>query len=378
MRSRTRLLLDLALLAALLVAFYPKWTGLPVHQWLSIAIVGPLLVHLIVNWQWAARVVATFFRKLFSASRLNFAVDSILLVATVTVMLSGFMVSPELFRPVGIRFALSPAWRVAHSWSANVTVALLLLHGALHWRWAWGVVRRMVVDAGAWAHRGASASPGTAAAAAAGRSVDAQRDRRSRARDRARKAAAERAAVTGTAAVLALTSVVAVAVFGLVMLANPLAASSRVPARTLASASAADGGDVQVCPATGCKAVGCHADTGADPATFYTKSQVASGHSATAAPAGVRQPASGGALLHLARPKGRVLSRTFAVAAATVAKTPRPGSGAGPGPARAAAGKPASTSTAARKMTCPSTGCSASTCHAEHGASARTWYATHS
>ena len=56
MRARTRLALDASLLVAFVAAYRPAWTGLTVHQWLSLVIVAPLLVHGVVNWDWTLRI----------------------------------------------------------------------------------------------------------------------------------------------------------------------------------------------------------------------------------------------------------------------------------------------------------------------------------
>ena len=39
MSARTRLLLDLAMFGVLLVAYNPAWSGLAVHEWLSVAVI---------------------------------------------------------------------------------------------------------------------------------------------------------------------------------------------------------------------------------------------------------------------------------------------------------------------------------------------------
>ena len=64
MRARTRFLLDIALMIAFVAAYRPTWTGITFHQWLSIAIIVPLLLHVVVNWEWALRILRTFIRLL--------------------------------------------------------------------------------------------------------------------------------------------------------------------------------------------------------------------------------------------------------------------------------------------------------------------------
>lgn len=135
MSARTRLYLDLGMFVALLVAYNPAWTGLAVHEWLSIAVIVPLLLHLIINWEWTVRVTASFLDRLFHASRLNLIVDTTLFVATVAVMLSGLMISQVSLAAFGIAVAPSAAWVALHAVSADATILLLVVHFALHASW---------------------------------------------------------------------------------------------------------------------------------------------------------------------------------------------------------------------------------------------------
>ena len=93
MSARTRILLDLGMFLALLGAYNPALTGLAIHEWLSIAVIVPLLLHLIINWEWTVRITTAFLDRLFHASRLNLIVDTTLFVSSVAVMLSGLMIS---------------------------------------------------------------------------------------------------------------------------------------------------------------------------------------------------------------------------------------------------------------------------------------------
>lgn len=147
MSTSKRLALDVALFVAMLIANNPAVTGLAVHEWLSVAIVVPLLAHLVINWEWTARVANDFFARLFHASRLNFVVDGLLFVSAVAVMLSGLMVSQVVLAFLGISAAPGAVWVALHSASAGAVVALLLAHSALHWRWFARAIRRAFVPA---------------------------------------------------------------------------------------------------------------------------------------------------------------------------------------------------------------------------------------
>ncbi len=143
MSPRSRLLLDLGMFGVLLAAFYPSRTGLAVHEWISVAVIVPLLFHLIINWDWTVRVIERFAERLLHASRLNLLVDVALFVSAVAVMLSGLMVSQVVAAWFGVAIAPSPIWVAVHSVSADAVIAALLVHLALHWRWVFNVARRL-------------------------------------------------------------------------------------------------------------------------------------------------------------------------------------------------------------------------------------------
>ncbi len=144
MTARSRLLLDLGMFAALLVAFNPAWTGLAIHEWLSLAAIIPLLVHVIINWDATLRVIERFLDRLVHASRVNILVDTALFVSTIAVMLSGLMVSQTIAGLLDLATAPNQLWVAIHSLTADTTIALLLVHFALHWRWVTSVAFRLV------------------------------------------------------------------------------------------------------------------------------------------------------------------------------------------------------------------------------------------
>lgn len=140
-----RLLLDVLLFAAIVAAYKPGTTGFTVHEWLSLALTAPILLHLVVNWGWVGRAGRALFRRLRRATKLNFAVDTLLFVATVTVVLSGFMVSRALAGAIGLAGDPEPIWYTVHSMSADATMAFVILHLVLHWKWIARVIRTRVL-----------------------------------------------------------------------------------------------------------------------------------------------------------------------------------------------------------------------------------------
>jgi len=120
---------------AFIAAYKPLSTGLSLHEWLCLILVVPVLAHLVINWDWAVRVSTSFSRQLRNLNRVNLVVDIALFVSTVSAMLSGFMVSRVISGFLGLSTSAVPAWYTVHAVSADVVVALALLHTALHWKW---------------------------------------------------------------------------------------------------------------------------------------------------------------------------------------------------------------------------------------------------
>lgn len=153
MSAKTNFWLDAAIFAGFLIAFEPGLTGIAIHEWLSLALAATLLIHLLLHWDWVAKVTIQFFKKLFHSSRLQYVVDVLLLVAMVTVMLSGILISRSILPFLGLSAAAGNTWRFLHSSSADATLLLTALHFALHWKWIVGTAKRLLHQSGQGASR---------------------------------------------------------------------------------------------------------------------------------------------------------------------------------------------------------------------------------
>jgi hypothetical protein len=146
MSARSRLFLDVLLLAVFVAAYEPGRTGIPLHRWLCLALAIPALAHLVINWDWLLRVASSLAGRLRKVTRLNFAIDTGLFLSTVTVMVSGFMVSQVIGAVFGWTATTDPSWYRVHAYSADPTIVFMLVHLALHWRWVVRVVRTRVLS----------------------------------------------------------------------------------------------------------------------------------------------------------------------------------------------------------------------------------------
>jgi Domain of unknown function (DUF4405) len=146
MSAKTNFIVDTIILVAFLVAFEPSLTGIAIHEWLSLAFAATLIIHVLLHWDWVIQVAVKFVRKLFHSSRLNFLVDSILFIAFTLVMLSGVLISRAILPTLGIQVNVSQSWRFLHAWSADISVFLLAVHFALHWKWVVNTFKRYLIN----------------------------------------------------------------------------------------------------------------------------------------------------------------------------------------------------------------------------------------
>ncbi|MER2600006.1 MAG: DUF4405 domain-containing protein [Caldilineales bacterium] len=145
MSTKTNLWIDILIFISFLIAYEIRLTGIPIHEWLSIALTLVIVLHLAAHWDWVVQVGKRFFHKLFHASRLDFVVDIVFFIAFVLVMVSGIAISRSVLPVLGLQLEAEASWRFIHSWSANISVFALAVHFALHWKWIVSAITRFIV-----------------------------------------------------------------------------------------------------------------------------------------------------------------------------------------------------------------------------------------
>lgn len=142
--TRKNFLLDLLLFVAALIAFEPRLSGIPIHEWLSLALGITLTVHLLWHWDWIINVGKRYFKRLLRLSRLKFVVDLLFLIAFMTVLVSGLLISRSILPLFGIQTDHSSIWRPIHSLSADLSLLFLAIHLGLNWDWIVCTLKRYV------------------------------------------------------------------------------------------------------------------------------------------------------------------------------------------------------------------------------------------
>lgn len=123
-----RLAFDVVVLLLYLACANPAATGIPVHEWLGIAVLLVVVMHAAVGlglfakkrktaWVWGSLVV-----------------DVCMAVALMLCFVSGLMISGTVLQTFGLYAEGYYFWDPLHATSAKAFLALLLVHIALHAR----------------------------------------------------------------------------------------------------------------------------------------------------------------------------------------------------------------------------------------------------
>ena len=134
-QTKLKLVIDIGIFIGFLIAMDPHSSGIPVHEWLAASMLGVLVVHLLLSWDWIVQITHRFFGALNGQTRINYVLNWLLFIDGSLMMLSGFMISESLLPYLGIELPRNLAWRSLHDLSANLFLLVLGLHTALHWSW---------------------------------------------------------------------------------------------------------------------------------------------------------------------------------------------------------------------------------------------------
>lgn len=145
-QTKTKLWLDVLIFIAFLVTMDPHSSGLPIHEWLSLAMIATLTVHLLLSWDWIVQISGRFFGKVGNQNRINYILNWLLFIDGTMIMISGVMISEVALPALGIQLPMGFAWRRLHDMSANIGLLLLGLHTALHWGWIINAFNRYLIQ----------------------------------------------------------------------------------------------------------------------------------------------------------------------------------------------------------------------------------------
>jgi hypothetical protein len=146
--NQTKLLLDIGTFLAFLITMDPRFSGLAIHEWLSLALAATIIMHLLLNWEWITNVTKRLFVKATNGARINYVLNWLLFIDGILIMLSGIMISEAAMPALGIALPMDFAWRRLHDMSANIALLIMGLHLAMHWTWIVTTFKRVFLGDG--------------------------------------------------------------------------------------------------------------------------------------------------------------------------------------------------------------------------------------
>lgn len=134
--NRIKLILNILLLIVMLLLMDPRsFYGLEFHEWAGLIIGLFFILHKALNWSWIKKVTVCFFKSSPRRSRFNYVLDVLLLAGMVLMILSGIAIARTIDFS-WLNFGGSGMfWRVMHTSSSFITLALFGIHVGLHWKW---------------------------------------------------------------------------------------------------------------------------------------------------------------------------------------------------------------------------------------------------
>ena len=145
-QTKTKLWLDILIFVIFLIAMDPRSSGLPIHEWLTLSVLGMLVIHLLLSWDWITEVSRRFLGKLGLQNRINYILNWLLFIDGTLIMVSGVMISEVALPALGIQLPQGFAWRRLHDMSANIALFLIGLHTALHWSWVVNTFNKYLIQ----------------------------------------------------------------------------------------------------------------------------------------------------------------------------------------------------------------------------------------
>ncbi|WP_227006611.1 cytochrome b/b6 domain-containing protein [Shewanella donghaensis] len=140
---KTRYVMNAWLLIGFVLVCAPKATGIALHEWLSLVFIVPLVIHLLLHWDWLKALPKKFIKQLSGESRFNAIWDLIFYLAMLMVILSGFLVSEVIFPQLGIPLDIEPFWSMTHHNLGNMLMPMLGIHLAMHWKWIKSMTKKI-------------------------------------------------------------------------------------------------------------------------------------------------------------------------------------------------------------------------------------------
>ena len=140
---RSKLIVNSILAIAFVAISAPQATRIPAHEWISLAFIGILAVHLLFSWTWIVGVGARLLSALRGQVRFNFVLDVFSYLAMVAVIVSGIVISESALPSLGLPRVHDRFWAVIHDRASEFLLILIGTHLAMHWDWIVAALGRL-------------------------------------------------------------------------------------------------------------------------------------------------------------------------------------------------------------------------------------------
>jgi hypothetical protein len=130
------LCLDWAMLAAIVVLGVGIVTvPLSVHEWLGVALVAALLLHLLLQWPWIASATRQLRAPRTPRIRINYTLNAILFIMVTISLCSGFVISRAVLPALKMHPSSNAVWAQVHALFSGFVLIIIGLHVGMNWHW---------------------------------------------------------------------------------------------------------------------------------------------------------------------------------------------------------------------------------------------------
>lgn len=130
-KTKINVVLDVLLALIFVVEMEQHFTGLPMHELLGLVFAGALIIHILLHLGWVVSITRSFFKALVHESRVNYVLNLALLIDLSIIAVTGIGIS----RTLGLSLDVDHSWESIHMIAAELSLVLIGLHVAMHWKW---------------------------------------------------------------------------------------------------------------------------------------------------------------------------------------------------------------------------------------------------
>jgi hypothetical protein len=131
--------IDVTLLASVCALQTVSFTGLVLHEWLGLALVGMVFAHLLLSWSWIASQSRRLFAARSARARVNYLLNLSLFGSVTAAIFSGVLISQKAI-PILIRTKAAAdidwRWEMLHHHFSTAVILLAGFHLAINCEWA--------------------------------------------------------------------------------------------------------------------------------------------------------------------------------------------------------------------------------------------------